>query len=79
MASKKKTELTYSQATERLDEILEGIERGSSDIDVLSEQVEEAAALIKICRDKLGDTEAKVEKIVDELAAKEIVEDDQEA
>lgn len=74
MATKKKSDLSYNQASERLDEILDGIEQGNADIDVLSEQVEEAAGLIKICRDKLTSTEARVDKIVSELAAEDEAE-----
>ena len=39
------------------------------DIDALSEKVERAAALIKLCRDKLAGTELRVRKVVDDLAA----------
>ena len=38
---------------------------------VLSERVERAAALIKICKEKLHGTELRVNKVVEELAAED--------
>jgi len=68
MAAKKKNEPNYAEASGELDEILDAIEQGSADVDVLSEKVERAATLIKLCRDKLAKTELKVEKVVADLA-----------
>jgi exodeoxyribonuclease VII small subunit len=69
MAARKKSDLTYSQAKTELEAILEQIERGSIDIDVLAERVERAAELIRACRETLSGTELRVTKIVDDLAA----------
>ncbi len=69
MAAKKKTELTYSEGTTELETILDDIESGNADIDVLSEKVERAAALSKICKEKLSGTELRVNKVVEELSA----------
>lgn len=67
---KKKTgEPSYSEATTELDEILHDIESGEIDLDVLSDKVERAAALLAICRQKLAATETKVKKVVDDMAA----------
>ena len=71
MATKRKTDLTYTQGAEELETILEAIESGDADIDVLSEKVERAAELIKVCREKLTATELKVTKVVEELAAEQ--------
>ena len=60
---------SYSEATAELDEILRDIESGEIDLDVLSEKVERAAALLSVCRQKLAATETKVKKVVDEMAA----------
>ena len=71
MATRKKTtapEPTYNQASEELEHILREIEDGSVDVDVLTEKVERAAQLIRICRDKLSGTEVRVTKVVEELA-----------
>jgi exodeoxyribonuclease VII small subunit len=62
---------SYAEAIAELDEILEAIESGDADIDVLSERVARAAELLKTCREKLTGTELRVKKIVEELAAAE--------
>lgn len=69
MAAKKKTDLTYAEGARELDTILAEIESGDADIDVLSEKVERAADLIKLCREKLTKTELRVNKVVEELGA----------
>lgn len=69
MAAKKKTDLTYAAASAELEAILDAIETGSADVDVLSEKVERAAELIHHCRTVLSGTELRVQKVVDELAA----------
>lgn len=79
MAAKKKTELTYSQASDELETILDEIESGTADVDVLSEKVERAAALIKRCRETLSGTELRVQKVVEELAATAADDDDGDA
>ena len=67
MASKKKEQLSYTQASKRLETILQEIESGEADVDELSARVEEGAALINLCREKLSSTELKVKKVVDAL------------
>ena len=71
MATKKTKELSYSEASGRLESILQEIESGEADLDELSARVEEAATLIQLCRDKLASTELKVKKVVEELAEEE--------
>ena len=66
--TKSAKEPSYSEATAELDEILRDIESGEIDLDVLSEKVERAAALLTVCRQKLAATETKVKKVVDEMA-----------
>lgn len=70
MSDKKKkgSEPGYAEANAELQRILEEIESGAIDLDVLSEKVERAAALLQVCRDKLAATELKVKKVVDDLA-----------
>ena len=67
MVDQQRTELSYSQAVERLDQILERIERGEVDIDELSALVEEAAELVTLCRKKLTQAEMQVKKITERL------------
>lgn len=66
MAKTAKTK-SYGEAAERLEEILGKIEEGQVDIDELSGLVEEAAALVTLCRDKIHAAEAKVKTITEQL------------
>ena len=58
---------TYNEAIEKLRSIVEDIERGELDVDVLSERVKEAARLIKLCKEKLFKADEEVKKILEEL------------
>ena len=58
---------TYNEAVEKLREIVEDIESGELDVDVLSEKVKEATRLIKLCKEKLFKADEEVKKILDEL------------
>jgi len=70
MSDKKKvSEPTYAAASVELEQILHDIESGEIDLDVLTEKVERAAALLAICRQKLAATEMKVKKVTADLAA----------
>jgi exodeoxyribonuclease VII small subunit len=64
MATKKKI---YTEAFAQLNDILDKIENGELDVDDLTANVKKAAELIKTCKSKLYETEAEVEKILDEL------------
>jgi exodeoxyribonuclease VII small subunit len=65
MATKK---VTYKEAINEIEEILEKIENQELDVDELSEQVSRVSVLIGICKDKLQKTEAEVEKILNDMA-----------
>ena len=71
MSDKKKkgTEPTYAAASTELESILEEVESGEIDLDLLSEKVERAASLLSLCRERLQDTETKVKKVVEGLHA----------
>ena len=62
---------SYNEAVEKLRLIVEDIERGELDVDVLSEKVKEATRLIKLCKDKLFKADEEVKKILDELVLNE--------
>ena len=57
----------YGEAASRLEAILLRIEEGQVDIDELSSLVEEAAALVALCRDKIHAAEVKVRTITEQL------------
>ena len=57
----------YTEAFEELQGIVAEIEQGEISVDELSEKVNRAALLIKICKSKLATTEEDVNKILREL------------
>ena len=52
----KEEALTYEKAYEELQQIIAEIESGEISVDLLSEKVKRAAALIQICKNKLTST-----------------------
>ncbi|ERI85368.1 hydrolase family protein [Bacteroides pyogenes F0041] len=63
MATKKET---YTQAMERLEEIVRQIDNNELDIDVLSDKIKEANRIISFCTEKLTKADREVEKILRE-------------
>jgi len=59
--------LSYTAAFEELQNIVEEIEDGEITVDELSDKVKRAALLIKVCKSKLTETEADVNKILEDL------------
>lgn len=64
MATKK---ISYKEAISEIEDILEKIENDELDVDELSEKVKQVSLLIKICKDKLQQTEEEVEKILKDM------------
>ncbi len=62
-----KSSKSYTEAMERLNEILENIDNSEVPIDELADQVVEAAGLLKSCKKILTDTEAKVKNVLEDL------------
>ena len=54
----------------KLQSIISDIESGEISVDSLSDKVKRAAELIAFCKEKLTSTENDVQKILDDLAAK---------
>lgn len=67
---------TYEQAFKELKTIASEIENESVSIDVLGEKVKRASELIKYCQDKLRSTEAEVNKIIKQMDAKPLPDDE---
>lgn len=67
MENKPLSELTYEEASKELESILEKLRNDEVSIDKLEKVVTRAAALSKLCQDKLRNTEAKVQDIIDKL------------
>lgn len=60
----KKTEkLTFENAFNRLETILESMEKGEAPLEELIAKFEEGSKLLKTCQDKLRDAELKIEKL----------------
>ena len=66
MATKKneKKELGYADALTELEEILDGLEEEDVDVDTLAEQVQRAAELIELCRERIGAAKLRIEEVV---------------
>jgi exodeoxyribonuclease VII small subunit len=62
----KKQDISFNEAIARIEEIVKSIENGEPDIDRLSGKVKEASELIKLCKEKLRETEKKIEDIIRE-------------
>ena len=61
--------MTYVQAVERLEEIMNSIQGGGMDVDKLAVTLKEADALVKFCRSKLFEVDEEVKLLFDELSA----------
>lgn len=62
-------QLGYSEALAELEEILQELEGGSVDVDLLTERVTRARALITRCRERIGDARVQIEHVVADLDA----------
>jgi len=58
---------TYTAAFEELQQIVKDMEDGEITVDELSVKVKRAAELIKMCKQKLVNTEEDVQQILKEL------------
>ncbi len=59
-------EISYEKALERLEDIVLKMEKGELNIDNLTEQLQEAQKLIKLCKDKLTKTDEEIKKILEQ-------------
>jgi exodeoxyribonuclease VII small subunit len=59
--------LTYQQAIEELEQIVNEIENEEIAVDELSEKVKRASKLIRLCKAKLTKTEEEVAKVLEEI------------
>jgi len=57
----------YSDAIEEIESIVEEIESETVDVDVLTEKVKRATYLIKLCKEKLRETDKEVKNILKEF------------
>ena len=59
--------VSYNEAMAEIEDILEKIENEELDVDNLAEKVKRVSVLLKICKDKLLQTNEEVEKILKEM------------
>nr|WP_297165268.1 exodeoxyribonuclease VII small subunit [uncultured Dysgonomonas sp.] len=62
-----KKDQSYTSAIQELEKILDKLESGDMDVDVLAEEIKRASALLKLCKDKLYKTDVEIKKILDNL------------
>ncbi len=63
-----KEKITYKSAVSEIEQILELMEKEELDVDEMSEKVKRVSELIRICRQKLLQTQEEVEKVLKEIA-----------
>ncbi len=68
--------LSYREAIEELEAIVQEIENETVDVDALTEKVKRATFLIKLCKKKLRETDNEVKKILKEFEEKEEVSEE---
>ena len=61
-----KQKISYTEAVNEIEEILQKIETGDLDVDELAEKVRRVSMLIKFCKSKLKSTEEEINSILDE-------------
>ena len=61
--------ITYTQAVERLEEIMNSIQGGGMDVDRLAVTLKEASVLVQFCRDKLYKVDEEVKALLDGMDA----------
>ncbi len=59
--------LSYKEAINEIEEILQQIGNDEPDVDQLSEKVKRLSSLVSWCREKLHNTEEEIEKILKEI------------
>lgn len=74
MAKKEETPVGFETALKRLEDIVEQMESGETDLDTMIASFEEGQRLVKFCTAKLNEVEKKIEKIVESGAGGVTVE-----
>ena len=65
--SKKKTEFSYDAAMQEIQSIVAELQNESVGVDALAEKVRRASDLIKMCREKLRQTETDVKEALSDF------------
>ena len=59
--------VTYAQAVERLEEIMNSIQAGGMDVDKLAVALKEASELVQFCRGKLYKVDEEVKQLLEDI------------
>ena len=62
-----KKKISYKEAVNEIEEILEQMESEELDVDELSDKVKRVSYLIKVCKDRLHQTEEEVQNILNQM------------
>ncbi|NLJ01117.1 MAG: exodeoxyribonuclease VII small subunit [Bacteroidales bacterium] len=62
------TKINYTQAKKELEEIVQSIEAGELDVDVLTAKVKRASELIALCKERLTKTDKELQKLLEDMA-----------
>lgn len=65
-----KKKITYAEAMQELESIVEGLENNTLGVDELTAQLEKAQQLMSFCKQKLTLTSAEIEKILNDETSK---------
>lgn len=60
-------EISYTEAHRQLQEIVSEMENSQITIDELDSRIKRASELLKICKDKLFQTEKNVQEVLEEI------------
>ena len=63
----KESKMTYKEAMEEIESVVEKLEDNRLEIDELSAQVKRVSELLTFCKAKLHETEEEVEKVLKEM------------
>ncbi len=66
-----KKDLTYNEAVQKIEEILNKLENDELSIDELTNNIRLASELMKFCKNKLRETEIEVERILENIDGEE--------
>jgi len=62
-----KKNVSYKEAINEIEEILNKLENNELDVDELSEKVKRVSQLVTLCKEKLHNTEQEIDKILIEM------------
>lgn len=63
MAKEEREKVSFEGSLKRLEEIVELMESGEVELDLMIKLFEEGQGLVKACTDKLGEVEKRIEKM----------------